>query len=81
MIKTEFMELLEELDSINEACAREEMTEAIEDIDFNALTSAEEEAERLNREARRANLAATNKKYFINDPIYFITSLVLQLSK
>lgn len=52
MIKTEFMELLEELDSINEVCAREEMTEAIEDIDFNALTSAEEEAERLSKEIK-----------------------------
>lgn len=52
MIKTEFMELLEELDSINEACAREEMTEAIEDIDFDALTAAEQEADQLWKEIR-----------------------------
>lgn len=43
MIKTEFMKLLEELDRINEG---------IEDIDFNALTTAEEEAERLSKEIR-----------------------------
>lgn len=43
MIKTEFMQLLEELDRINEG---------IEDIDFNALTAAEEAAESLSKEIR-----------------------------
>ncbi len=43
MIKTEFMELLEELDRINEG---------IEDIDFNALTTAEQEADQLWKEIR-----------------------------
>ena len=52
MIKTEFMELLEELDSLNEACAGEEMNEAIEDIDFDTLTSAEQEADQLWKEIR-----------------------------
>ena len=52
MIKTEFMKLLEELDSLNEACAGEEMNEAIEDIDFDALTSAEQEADQLWKEIR-----------------------------
>ena len=63
MIKTEFMELLEELDSINEVCAREEMNEAIEDIDFDALTSAEEEAERLSKEIRAFEQEYSSKVY------------------
>lgn len=61
MIKTEFMELLEELDSINEACAREEMTEAIEDIDFDALTTAEQEADQLWKEIRDFEQAYRDK--------------------